>query len=390
MNGRRLAILVVLAAALAVLWWTRRAELAAAELAAAAAAAAKAQLRREARDALAREREAAMRDPELVRHLVAAVDEFTASPEKWATVVDVGDMYARGDYPLFRPDAQMALRCYSAAMRCPDALVAASARSKFAESRLDATDIAGARMPRSPGETLLRVAARNTTRTCPPLPAVNEVPLDTDMQNVHDHSVTAAMRKTLEQLKARGDAADATIAVTDAILQCDMDGLEKARALQVVDSLDAENEHFGGVSESGALDLVWAHILAQDHPEIRSNLTETLVKQLASGVEKGHTVCSTGKVARIVGTLDGSMEHTLKPMWAVRHELGTLAARVRDDVLGSASHDEHVRYEAGENEALETTMKTTFESSALALYCDDLGMSRAVMLPLIHTFAEWF
>jgi hypothetical protein len=57
---------------------------------------------------------------------------------------------------------------------------------------------------------------------------------------------------------------------------------------------------------------------------------ETLVKQMASGVEDGTLVCSTGKISRLIGTLDGIGRDghiEARPMWTVRDEIARLAAK---------------------------------------------------------------
>jgi hypothetical protein len=53
----------------------------------------------------------------------------------------------------------------------------------------------------------------------------------------------------------------------------------------------------------------------------QKNVKETLVKQMASGVEDGTLVCSTGKISRLIGTLDGIERDghiEARPMWTVR------------------------------------------------------------------------
>jgi hypothetical protein len=45
---------------------------------------------------------------------------------------------------------------------------------------------------------------------------------------------------------------------------------------------------------------------------------------MASGVEDGTLVCSTGKISRLIGTLDGigrDGHKEARPMWAVRMKL---------------------------------------------------------------------
>ena len=77
----------------------------------------------------------------------------------------------------------------------------------------------------------------------------------------------------------------------------------------------------------------WDTIQRQDDT-LRENLIETLATQLATGIEHGVTVCSTGKITRMMSTFDGVYNiegvEKVKPMWALRDEIAGLAAKVRD------------------------------------------------------------
>jgi hypothetical protein len=84
-------------------------------------------------------------------------------------------------------------------------------------------------------------------------------------------------------------------------------------------------------------------------------------------------VCSTGKIARILGTMDGIFEdglssETLRPVWAVREELARLAATVRD-ADGDAD---------------------AFARQARQTYVHELGMSEGVVAPLINEMRHGF
>jgi hypothetical protein len=78
----------------------------------------------------------------------------------------------------------------------------------------------------------------------------------------------------------------------------------KHDALEMLASLK-DSETSIGVSQVSALSKVWKEILNIDDVTKQKNVKETLVKQMASGVEDGTLVCSTGKISRLIGTLDG-------------------------------------------------------------------------------------
>jgi hypothetical protein len=125
-----------------------------------------------------------------------------------------------------------------------------------------------------------------------------------------------------------------------------------------------------GVSERQLLSLALEKIDGMDL-ESRKNITEMLVKQLATGVELGHVVCSSGKVARIMSAFDGTdaFETVVKPLWVVREEIGGMAAKIR--------------YEVSEHEAA-----SEFTRRVLEEYCGKLGMARSVIEPIANEYAE--
>ncbi|GAX83336.1 hypothetical protein CEUSTIGMA_g10762.t1, partial [Chlamydomonas eustigma] len=159
----------------------------------------------------------------------------------------------------------------------------------------------------------------------------------TDAQNVHDHGVVQTTAKNLDLIPSdpRRSSNDAIAQVMDSVLKSDMSVCERENAIRVLDSLSTNVHTKFGRSEAKTLADVWDVIRRSDTEQLRKNLEENLVKQLATGVEDGSVVCSTGKIARITSSLEGSGLGltTMRPLWAIRDELGTLAAKTRDQAL---------------------------------------------------------
>jgi hypothetical protein len=156
-----------------------------------------------------------------------------------------------------------------------------------------------------------------------------------DPQNVHDSCVAAATKAMVRDMAdtyvtSKDDAKDTARRI---VLDSGLSAEEKQRALDVVDNLSSSTHSRIGHSEVRALDLVLERISQITHQPLQDNLRETLVKQLAGCVERGHVVCSSGKISRIVATLDGADlpgVHSPVPMWMVREEIGSKAAQMRD------------------------------------------------------------
>jgi hypothetical protein len=209
-----------------------------------------------------------------------------------------------------------------------------------------------------------------------------EIPVDrivhNDLQNVHDHSVTHATRHILENIE-KNDKNDRNSRpeIESALLDSALNDDDKIKALAVLDSLTTKTHHTSfKMTETDALNAVWSKIQGMDE-SMKSNVTETLLHQLASGVENGHVVCSTGKIARFVSALDGlgNDKVKLRPMWAVRDELGTMASKKRG-LDGEYSEDRLQE------------LRREFVDEATALYCTDLGLKPSIMEPLISMYAD--
>ena len=99
-----------------------------------------------------------------------------------------------------------------------------------------------------------------------------------------------------------------------------------------------------------------------------------LFKSLASCVEQGSIVCSTGKIVRIIGSLEGlglNEQHnlpTLQPEYIIDNEIGQLAIKIKDDILIGCSKEDVAKYENGENIILEEKMKNLFKNKLFEIY----------------------
>lgn len=202
-----------------------------------------------------------------------------------------------------------------------------------------------------------------------------------DAQNVHDHGVAAGVRTSIKELSARHGAPtrrgciEAVQRARHAVLTSEEPEEEKLKALAVLEAL-TDHEHSAlGASEQQVLALALKEIDAKPDAEARRDLAETLIKQLASGQERGMVVCSSGKISRIVGAFDGTgtFSSEARPLWAVREEMATLAARIRD---------EHGDDEAAGREA--------FARAARDEYVRRLGMSGHIVGPMIDEMCEGF
>ncbi len=360
---------------------------------------------------------------------------FSSSPDRWDILVAIGDIYARGAYPRWQPNTVLAMRCYKLAAMCPDGDVAGTAQVKAIDLRdhpLIDMDRHGAQIPIRFGEAACRLALDRIKslpadafqkpvskfrrqqqepeqQQEPQRPAVNQHrrAYIHDKQNVHDHSVVTGLKRVLAKLSARSrfdttskmsnyDIQRIKEAAIDSILTDNaMDLHQKTNAIDTVGALIGDQANGTiGTTEVHALALANDVIDNVGSEDLRKNLRETLNKQLASAVEANNVVCSTGRIARILGTFDGvpelQGEDRIRPIWAVREEIASLAAKVRSDVLGKLDESEVNAYNRGQRPNIEESMKKAFKSAVIVTYVEKLGMNKTLIDPIISQYSDAF
>lgn len=214
------------------------------------------------------------------------------------------------------------------------------------------------------------------------------------LQNVHDHGVTCAARLIIKRLEEQPDPS-CMLQHDGRIIICQVDAafalrkdvsLDKVQdARRTLACLNGETLVCLGTSDLRALALVWCRI--SNNVAMKHDLISTLCTQLAQAVEHGAVVCATGRVMRILCTLDGcddSLMECVKPMWVIQKELDTLAGAVRRDVLSECSPELRALYDAGSAPDLEARMRDVYIGRAVAIYCYELGMTYEVLRPHIE------
>lgn len=364
--------------------------------------------------------------PELKR-LESLVNFFQETTD-WAVLVEVGDMYHRGCFPFYGTAPETALTIYQMASRCPDRVVAARALSFFANTRTNPVshrDSAGQPFPPEIATRLLGIA-EHQIRTTPfdqfnnqlrvrqlkPVPSAVPVaapkaqkapvvaPLVLEKQNVHDHAVSQTTKKNVKHIVA----ADGGVGVFDRVELIDsvISELKEVKnfsdtklgdSFRVLASLVPDKIESMGCSQLDVLNATFRKIRSVENQSLRANLIETLGNNLASGIEHDHVVCSTGKIARIVSTLEGTdlVENKSVPIEVIRREIGTLAFIVRADVLSEVADSDRNAYNSCTTvHALSDQMKERFRAQAHETYVVGLGLSPKVLWPLLEVYITEF
>lgn len=184
-----------------------------------------------------------------------------------------------------------------------------------------------------------------------------------DSQNVHDSELQNAAKKNIDTLSPSDDDTD-HIHVLRTTYQTHpkLSNMDKQNISLVLDSINDTNVHSKyGKTEMQILNAIWNRIHSDVNKTNKDELVLALADQLASAVEHGTVVCSTGKIMRIVSSLEaidmGNDMAPLKPKWAIEREIAEAAIQVRNSVLSSRPRHVVDAYNEGENEELADMMR---------------------------------
>ena len=188
-----------------------------------------------------------------------------------------------------------------------------------------------------------------------------------DSQNVHSSTVQNAVKNKLDFIEKSGHLShnfedNKRQFLEDISNITEISPEERENIGRVLESLKDTQHSRYDKSEADIFNTVWSRINNPVNKDRRKDMVAVLAQNVASGVEHDVVVCSTGKIVRIVGALDGMDAEPLpelKPEWAINEEIAQSAVKVREDVLAAASPTEKVAYEALEPDDRQTEIVTT-------------------------------
>jgi hypothetical protein len=152
-----------------------------------------------------------------------------------------------------------------------------------------------------------------------------------DGQNVHNTEIQASFRNSVEAL-FRDDPSDLEEALEQASQEFPAD------LMQMVRRWCAQTETFGELGTYGDIFArVWNRVI--NHPHNRGDLIERLRQEL----EESRTVCSVGRVTRLVNTLVGYYQD-INIGIGEREEMGNIVALVVNEM--EEGGEEEARTEA--------------------------------------------
>jgi len=223
-----------------------------------------------------------------------------------------------------------------------------------------------------------------------------------DAQNVHDgemQNAAAANLRAIEQEQGSGGGVKADLVEqVKASLQSNprLTSTDKTHIARVLATIDNSNVHSKyGRTEKQVLDSVWSRINSDVNKDNKDELVLALGQQLASGVEHGFVVCSTGKIMRMMGTLEaldaGQDLVQMKPKWAIEREIGEAAGLAREEVLQESEEKDRQQYETGDHPDLTKRMRDKLWDKCVKDYVEPGILNsdealRLIVMPYLDSF----
>ncbi len=171
-----------------------------------------------------------------------------------------------------------------------------------------------------------------------------------DPQNARDHVVVNSAKQSLERLRANThlqyDVPTTFKMIHEYIVkksELPTDKRETAAHVLREMSKGISNVGYEQSKEIEALQLVWNRIQSQVYAsdtDKRKSLMENLVNELAESIEYGDLVCSTGRLNRIIDTLNFQDPLVnIQPKWAVQQMMVARAGVIQKSLLTKSSSE---------------------------------------------------
>ena len=195
-----------------------------------------------------------------------------------------------------------------------------------------------------------------------------------DTQNVHDHSLQNIGSQIITELEKNSNITDNFYQNTNDLYQ-HLDENTYPNVKRVCDSFGELNHSKYEKSEKDVFNLVWAKV--NDNPD----MIVMFLDNLNSSVEHDNVVCSTGKIMRMLSTLDVVDDTTpnLKPDWMIKEEITQTVSKTLKDL----KPNEKKEYDSDDNDRIKDVIKTrirnkcekdyknVLEPSILDIYLND-------------------
>lgn len=219
----------------------------------------------------------------------------------------------------------------------------------------------------------------------------------TDSQNVHNSVVQNVASKRLDYIESINDyRADCEGEFRSWLNGQHVSNVDKENIYNVLNTLNDLPHSKYNKSEREVFNNVWQRINHPVNVHNREEMRKVFALSLSSAVEDGLVVCSTGKIVRMLGSLDAmdaeqdKLGGILRPEWAIDNELAEMASQIRNKRLSVISPSERLAYENGENPIMEEQLRQEFKDKLKIDYIDTSILSEDIANLKYEVFQSGF
>jgi hypothetical protein len=185
-----------------------------------------------------------------------------------------------------------------------------------------------------------------------------------DTQNVHDHSIQNIGIQIIDVLESKNKHNESDFNKNVKQLLDKTNHKKYPNVRTVCESLGDLNHSKYQKSEQDVFNLVWNRTIEN------SDLTVMFIDNINSSVEHEKVVCSTGKIMRMLSTLDVVDEDTpdLKPDWVIKEEITQTISKIIRDL----KPNEKKQYDAENNDQIKEVIKDRIRTKCKSDYANVL------------------
>ena len=297
------------------------------------------------------------------------------------SIIEIGKLYLNGIHPNYLPDKMLAGRIFSTFMHFTDTLhpwckLHLQQIQDIHYQDLDAIPNRQVHYKRFPPDILnsLHAATLKIKKLIPykqqfntewlknyendnnddfdEIQILEQIPVQVirnDTQNVHDHSIQNIGVQIIDVLETKNKHSESDFNTNVKQLLDKTDHKKYPNVKTVCESLGDLNHSKYEKSEQDVFNLVWNRTI--ENPD----LTIMFIDNLNSSVEHEKVVCSTGKIMRMLSTLDVVDKDTpdLKPDWVIKEEITQTISKIIRDL----KPNEKKQYEDEDNDQIKEVIK---------------------------------
>ena len=167
-----------------------------------------------------------------------------------------------------------------------------------------------------------------------------------DMHNTHNSQVVSTVANSIKKIKEDTDIFIPLSHTVQDIRRLILEKPSSDRRNDACKSLDSIERNILPLSsvnmkESEVLNLIWNRINAPSHNKQCDDIKEIFYNQLADMQEHGKSVCPTGRLERLVDSLNTFDDAvSIKPTYIINEEMMNKASNIRDKIYDKVQQEQ--------------------------------------------------